>query len=143
MRNIREVLRLRLDSRLSICQISASTRTSVGAIQKLLKQAESQGLSWPLPAEMDDAQLAAMFYPGTDTNSTGRIQLPDWPAVHQQLKRKGMTKQLLWEEYTVEHPTRCYSYSQYCDRYVRLRRLQKRSMRQFHKAGEKAFIDYA
>ena len=143
MRNIREVLRLRLDSRLTIRQISASTRTSVGAIQKLLKQAESQGLSWPLPAEMDDARLAAMFYPGTDTNSTGRFQLPDWPAVHQQLKRKGMTKQLLWEEYTVEHPTRCYSYSQYCDRYARWRRLQKRSMRQLHKAGEKAFIDYA
>lgn len=69
--------------------------------------------------------------------------MPDWPAVHQQLKRKGMTKQLLWEEYTCEHPTRCYSYSQYCDRYARWRRLQKRSMRQLHKAGEKVFIDYA
>ena len=143
MRNIREILRLRLEARLSIRQISASTKSSVGAIQKLLKEAERQELTWPLSDDIDDAQLAALFYPGADTTRSGRYQIPDWSAVHQQLKRKGMTKQLLWEEYTQEHPTRCYSYSQYCDRYARWAKRQKRSMRQVHKAGEKAFIDYA
>lgn len=53
-----------------------------------------------------------------------------------------MTKQLLWEEYTQQYPNRCYSYSQFCDRYNYWRRLQKRSMRQQHKAGEKCFVDY-
>ena len=48
MRNIRDVLRLRLDAQLSIRQISASTKVSVGAAQKLLKEAQSLGLSWPL-----------------------------------------------------------------------------------------------
>jgi transposase len=54
-----------------------------------------------------------------------------------------MTKNLLWQEYTQQYPNRCYSYSQYCDRYLHWLKKQKRSMRQQHKAGEKLFVDYA
>ena len=44
---------------------------------------------------------------------------------------------------TQQYPNRCYSYSQFCDRYQHWRGKQKRSMRQVHKAGEKCFVDYA
>jgi transposase len=140
MRNIREVLRLRLAGGLSIRQIRSSTKISIGAIQKLLQQAQALGLSWPLPVELDDGQLARLFYPRADTRSSSRYQIPDWPVVHQELKRKGVTKQLLWEEYTERYPNRCYSYSQFCDRYRHWHAQQKRSMRQHHKAGEKCFV---
>ena len=142
MRKIREVLRLRLEAGLSIRQISASTKTSVGAIQKLLARADALNLNWPLPEDLDDGRLAALFYPGADPTTSTRYQVPDWATVHQELKRKGMTKQLLWEEYTAQYPNRCYSYSQYCDRYRHWLKQQKRSMRQPHKAGEKCFVDY-
>jgi transposase len=142
MRKIREVLRLRLEAGLSIRQISASTKTSVGAIQKLLSRFDALSLGWPLSEELDDNRLAALFYPGADTTASTRYQVPDWAQVHQELKRKGMTKQLLWEEYTAQYPNRCYSYSQYCERYQQWQKQQKRSMRQSHKAGEKCFIDY-
>ena len=142
MRKIREVLRLRLEAGLSYRQIKRSTKLSIGACQKLIKKAEDLGLSWPLPAEMDDNQLARLFYPGADTSLTTRHVVPDWAIAHQELRRKGVTKQLLWEEYTQQYPNRCYSYSQYCDRYRHWRGLQKRSMRQLHKAGDKCFIDY-
>ena len=56
-------LRLHPESGLSIRQISASTKTSTGAIQKLLKQARGLNLTWPLPTDLDDAQLAIKFYP--------------------------------------------------------------------------------
>jgi transposase len=144
MRKIRDVLRLRLAAGLSIRQIKASTKVSVGAIQKLLARAEEERLSWPLPPELDDdSRLARLFYPGADTRVSTRYQVPDWPSLHQALKRKGVTKQLLWEEYTRQYPNRCYSYSQFCERYARWKGLQKRSMRQIHKAGEKCFVDYA
>ena len=143
MRNIREVLRLRLSAQLSMRQISSSTKLSVGAIQKLTKQAQVLGLGWPLPAELDDTQLAKLFYPQADTALSPRREVPDWALVHQELKRKGMTKQLLWQEYTERFPNRCYSYSQFCDRYRHWCGQQRRSMRQLHKAGEKTFIDYA
>jgi transposase len=142
MRKIRDVLRLRLAAGLSIRQIRASTKLSVGAIQKLLMKTEALGLSWPLPGELDDLHLARLFYPTADTRVSSRYQVPDWPAIHQELKRKGVTKQLLWEEYSECYPTRCYSYSQFCERYNRWCRRQKRSMRQIHKAGEKCFVDY-
>lgn len=142
MRKIRDILRLRLAGGLSIRQINASTKVSLGAIQKLLSKAASLELSWPLPDDLNDVQLARLFYPDADTRTSARFQVPDWPAIHQELKRKGMTKQLLWEEYTQQYPNRCYSYSQFCDRYRHWRGRQKRSMRQSHKAGEKCFIDY-
>lgn len=142
MRKIRDILRLRYAAGLSIRQIKESTKASIGAIQKLLAKAVELGLSWPLPDELDDNQLAQLFYPGTDTTVSSRYQVPDWSAAHQELKRKDMTKQLLWEEYTQQHPNRCYSYSQFCDRYRHWCGQQKRSMRQIHKAGEKCFVDY-
>ena len=142
MRKIREVLRLRLVARLSIRQISASTKISVGAIQKLLSRVDALEITWPLPEDLDDGRLVAMFYPGSDPVSSSRYEVPDWTTVYQELKRKDVTKLLLCEEYTARYPNRCYSYSQYCDRYRHWLKQQKRSMRQTHKAGEKCFVDY-
>ncbi len=142
MRKIREILRLRFAAGLSIRQIRASTKASIGAIQKLLAKARELGLSWPLPDELNDNKLAQLFYPNADTRVSSRFQIPDWSELHQELKRKGMTKQLAWEEYIEHYPNRCYSYSQFCDRYRQWQGQQKRSMRQTHKAGEKCFVDY-
>lgn len=142
MRKIRDILRLRLAAGLTIRQIKNSTKASIGAIQKLLAKAEALDLGWPLPDDMDDKKLAELFYPGSDTTKSIRFQIPDWAGVHQSLKHKGMTLQLLWQEYTEQYPNRCYSYSQFCDRYRHWAKQQKRSMRQTHKAGEKCFVDY-
>jgi len=142
MRKIREILRLRHVGGLSIREITASTKASIGAIQKLLTQAQTLGLSWPLPDDLDDSQLARLFYPKADTRVSARYQVPDWPTIHQEFKSKGMTRQLLWEEYTQQYPNRSFSYSQFCDRYRHWQSQQKRSMRQTHKAGEKTFVDY-
>lgn len=143
MRKLREVLRLRLHAGLSIRQISASTKISVGSIQTILKLAEQHQLTWPLPEELDDQGLALLLYPGSNARPATKFQQPVWPEVHQELKKKGVTKQLLWEEYTQQYPNRCYSYSQFCACYADWLKTQKRSMRQTHRAGEKLFIDYA
>ena len=142
MRKIREVLRLRLEAGLSFRQISASTKVSVGAAQKVVSQVTQLGLKWPLSPSMDDSQLAKLFYPTADTRISDRMEVPDWRAIHQELKRKGITKLLLWEEYSEQYPNRCYSYSRFCEKYRRWRHQQRRSMRQTHRAGEKCFVDY-
>jgi hypothetical protein len=92
MRKLREVIRLRLDAGLSYRQISASTKLSLGACQHVIKKAQALGLSWPLPEELDDVKLARLFYPEADTTVSKRLQVPDWGTVHQELKRKGVTK---------------------------------------------------
>ena len=143
MRKLREVLRLSYSADLSIRKISASTKISVGSIQNILKRAEQLKITWPLPDDWDDQTLALKFYPRSDAQPSSKFQEPVWTEVHLELKKKGVTKQLLWEEYTQQYPNRCYSYSQFCARYAEWRKKQKRSMRQTHRAGEKLFIDYA
>ena len=142
MRKIRETLRLRHEAGMSVRQISTHTDTSVGAIQNLLNKAARAGVGWPLPEELADEALVKLLYPSRSGSGRGEFQLPEWSTVHQELKRKDMTLQLLWEEYIAQHPGRCYSYSQFCALFVSWRARQKRSMRQTHRFGEKSFVDY-
>jgi len=143
MRQLRELLRLRLHAKLSMRQIKDSLRISLGAIQKVTSKAQAENLNWAAIEKLDDQQLASLFYPASDTRVSGDFELPDWIEVHQELRRKGVTKHLLWEEYTQAYPNRCYSYPQYCFLYQEWAKKQKRSMRQVHKAGDKLFVDYA
>ena len=143
MRNLREILRLRYQSRLSMRQIKGSQRVSLGAVQKITSKAESLSLDWDQITQFDDQQLARLFYPESDTRMSNQFQCPDWVEVHRELRRKGVTKHLLWEEYTQAYPNRSYSYPQYCFLYQDWVKKQKRSMRQVHKAGDKLFVDYA
>lgn len=143
MRQLREILRLRLQANLSVRQIHRSLRVSVGAVSKVLNKAQEIGIDWPTVALLDDVQLASKFYPQADTRQSTEFEMPDWREVHQELTRKGMTKHLLWEEYTQQYPNRSYSYPQYCHHYQVWQKKQRRSMRQVHKAGEKLFVDYA
>ncbi len=143
MRKLREILKQRLHGELSMRQIRDALRLSLGAVQKVLSKADELGLNWEAIEQLDDKELALQFYPKADPHVSKTLQLPDWRDVHQELKRKGVTKHLLWEEYTQQYPNRSYSYPQYCFLYQDWLKKQKRSMRQTHKAGEKLFVDYA
>ncbi len=143
MRKLRENLRLRFECKLSTRQISRSTRVSVGAVNKYLKRFEDAGLPWPLPDDMDDTALINKLAPVPVTCTEQKMVDPDWKEVHKELKSKGMTKQLVWEEYCEVYPHNAYSYPQFCHRYRLWNDKQKRSMRQHHRAGEKLFVDYA
>ncbi len=143
MRKLRELLQLRLHAKLKMRPIKESLRLSLGAVQKVISKAEELGLTWEAIERLDDQQLADLFYPVSDNQPSNQLQLPDWGEVHRELRRKGVTKHLLWEEYTQQYPNRSYSYPQYCFLYQEWAKKQKRSMRQVHKAGEKLFIDYA
>jgi transposase len=80
--------------------------------------------------------LVAKIYPPADTAKSSHKELPDWVEIYRELKRKGMTKQLLWEEYTQQSPNRSFSYAQYYCLYRSWLKKQRRSMRQTHKAGQ-------
>ncbi len=143
MRKLRDILRLRLDAGLSLRQIKNSLRLSLGAVQKVTSKAQTLGLDWAGVDQLDERQLARLFYPDSDTRVSNILQLPDWTSVHQELHGKGVTKHLVWEEYTQSYPNCSYSYPQYCFLYQAWVKKQKRSMRQVHLAGDKLFVDYA
>ena len=69
---------------------------------------------------------------------------PLYGRIHQELRCKGMTLMLLWQEHVSQHLDEAtHRYSQSCENYRRFARYLKRSMRQTHRAGEKLFIDFA
>jgi len=142
MRTIKEILRLKFDSKLSQRKIALSLNIALGVVSNHLKIAAAAGLSWPLPDELNDAALEQIFYPNKNKAIPTKQVKPDFIVMHSELKLKGVTKQLLWEEYQQIHGSDAYQYSQYCQLYRDWVGTLKRSMRQTHKAGEKVFIDY-
>lgn len=140
MRKIREVLRLKHGCNLNNTQIAKSCNVSRETVRKYLNRGAAVGLSWPLPPEIDDAELEQLLFPSEFREN--EPPLPDWYYVYKELKRKSMTKWLLWEEYKETEPSGI-SYSRFCCRYREFLKTLNPVMRQIHKAGEKMFIDYA
>jgi transposase len=66
-------------------------------------------LSWPLPEELNDAVIERLLFPPQSIISKTR-QGPDWLEIHRELKRKGVTLALLWQEYKERDPEG-YQYS--------------------------------
>ena len=141
MRKIKDVLRLKYEANLSCRQIAASLKLSVGVISKYTHAAEAAGLTWPLPSGLDDTTLAARLFP--PVTSVREHAIPDCAFIHQELKRKGVTLMLLWEEYQASCAGQAYQYAQFCVHYRQYRSRLKLSMRQTHKVGEKLFVDYS
>ena len=141
MRTIKEVLRLRWEAGLSHRAIALSCRKGQTTVRDCLLRAKAAGLSWPLPEGMDEEQLERLLYP-PPPESARRRPLPQWPAIHQELRRKGVTLGLLWQEYRAAHPEG-YQYSQFCELYRRWKSALEPVLRQHYVAGERLFVDYA
>ena len=141
MRKVREILRLRWDVGLSQRETARSLSISPSAVCECVRRAREAGLSWPACSELGDVELEACLYRKVSPPVPKAV--PDWARVHRELRRKGVTLQLLWQEYREVHATDGYSYSQYCDLYRRYRGKLDVVLRHEHRAGEKLFVDYA
>jgi transposase len=141
MRKIRDVLRLSAAG-LSKRQIGASLGIGPTAAGACLRRAREAGVVWPLPDDLGDDTLEARLYPAPAATSKDWRSLPDWPTIHCELRRKGVTLQLVWEEYRAAHP-QGYGRSRFCELYRTWEGRLSPTMRQTHVAGEKLFVDYA
>jgi transposase len=142
MRKIKEVLRLKWGQGLSNRQIAKACGIGRPTVGEYLRRAAEAGLAWPLPADLDEAALERQLFPPPSSLPAPARGVPDWSHVHQELKRKGVTLFLLWQEYRETHPEG-YQYSWFCDHYRAWQGKLDVVMRQDHRAGEKLFVDYA
>lgn len=142
MRKIKEVLRLCWANGLSKRKAARSCGISRPAVDEYLRRAEEAGLSWPLPADLEDGALERLLFPAAPTVPPQARGLPDWSSINRELKRKGVTLFLLWQEYRERQP-QGYQYSWFCERYRAWQGQLDVIMRQDHRAGEKLFVDYA
>lgn len=141
MRKIREALRLRSEG-FSARQIAKSLSLGRATISDYIRRVDVEGLTWPLPNALSDADLERLLFPRTAGDLRGVFPQPDWSYIHTELRRKGVTLSLLWEEYRGVHPDG-YGYSRYCELYTRWEGKLSPVMRQRHPAGERLFVDYA
>jgi transposase len=142
MRKIKEVLRLHQEIGLSERQIAKSCDISRSTVKEYLHRAQSAGVSWPLPSDLDDARLESLLFPSVQPMAPERRQMPSMESLYGELKKKGVTLQLLWCEYKQSNPEG-YQYSQFCKLYHQWVGKLDVCLRQEYRAGEKLFVDYA
>ncbi len=148
MRKIREVLRLKHELGLSHRQVAASCQIGLGTVSEYLQRARASGVCWADVSQLTDAELEARLFCKPQFGAMlPRVPI-DLEWVHQELRRTGVTLQLLWTEYIEAAQGRGetlqpYQYTQFCEHYHRWRGRLDLVMRQTHRAGEKTFIDYS
>lgn len=142
MRMAREILRLYFGLHLKKRQIGRSCGVAPSTVVDYVQKAKDAGLSWPLPEDLDDAALEARLNDSKRGRRPDQRPLPDMQEMHGELRKKGVTLQLLWLEYKERFPEG-YQYTQFCEYYHRWAKSLEISLRQEHRAGEKMFIDFA
>lgn len=143
MRQIKEILRLRHDLGLSNRRIAKALKLSKTTVSNYLSRAKAAGFTWPVDENLSDSDIYKRIFALTsDYSNRPKKALPDCPSIHLELKKKGVTLRLLWEEYLEVHPDG-YSYTQFCHYYKQWAKTLRLSMRQNHVAGEKMFVDYS
>ena len=116
---------------------------SNGSVNSYLQRARMAGLGWPLPDGLDDAALERLLFPpAAAPDAAGACARPEWASLDKEMRRKGVTLALLWEEYRAAHPDG-FGYSWFCEQYGAFKSRLRPSMRQSHAAGEKVFVDFA
>lgn len=142
MRKIREILRLKFEREMAERSIATSCGCSRSTVQEVLRRFRETGQSWPMPQEFDEQHLYALLYPPAEKPPENKIPLPDWEYVRTQLRRKGVTRQLLWREYRGSQADGL-GYSSFCEGYNHWLSVQDPVLRQVYRPGEKLFVDYA
>jgi transposase len=142
MSKIRHTLQLLHSGNLSIRQIGAALGISKSTVSEIASYTRAAGLDWAQTQNLSDEELQARLYRPPVTRQARHLE-PDYAQIHSELKRAGVTLQLLWEEYQQQHQGEAYKYSAFCEKYRQWAKRLKRSMRQTHEAGDKLFVDYA
>lgn len=141
MRKITEVLRLHHECGRTQREISRAIGASPTTVGEYLRRATAAGLSYPLPEGLDESAIELRLFPPPMPADVVRAE-PDWPQVHQELRKKSVTLELLWQEYKAAHPDG-YLYSWFCEHYRLWAGRLSVTLRQTHTPGEKLFVDYA
>lgn len=141
MRCIREILRQKLVLARSNRQVAASLDVSAGTVSSTATRARTLGLDWDKIAQLSDDALEERLYGPKITNRAER-PLPDPSYLHVELRRPGVTLQLLHLEYLEQHPNG-YRYTAFCRHYNEWLEQLQPTMRQVHHGGDKQFVDYS
>jgi transposase len=141
MRHTREILRHKWLLGSSHRLVTLSLKVSHGAITDTTQRAVRAGLDWDSVCALLDSELEQLLYPPPPSAGTLRPE-PDFVTIDLELRRKGVTLELLHQEYLVLHPEG-YRRSAFCAHYETWKMTRGLTMRQVHQGGDRLFVDYS
>lgn len=149
MHQIKRIIELQEQGR-SIRQTVRLTGLSRNTIREYLRRISEAGLTLSEALALDEESLGAIVYTGAiEKRSAGRCVDERYSGLESgldyycaELRKRGVTKQLLWEEYRKEHPDG-YGYTQFCEYLNRRIRIDEAVMYFVHRPGETLQVDFA
>lgn len=143
MRKIHEVCRLRLKMGLGINQIAGACNMSTSTASVYVNKIEESKLSYEELSALDEDVAYKLLFPDVTPNKSGTDKARlDFEYLSKELKKKGVTLQLLYEEYRRDHADG-YSRSRFYEKYRNYAKKLDPVMRFNHKAGDKMFEDFS
>jgi len=142
MEKLKEIIRLGTEQSLSNRAIARVLKVSRPVVAQYLSDFRATGLTYTEIRGMCHHDLLEMFSrKGGLCKRRHEVLSGRFKDYLKELKRPGVTLQLLWEEYRQEHPDG-YSYSQFCYHFQVWRSGSSLTMHIEHKAGDKMFVDF-
>lgn len=111
-----KVLQLKFDRKLSNRTIGLTLNISPSTVFEVLARFKSSSTPWPLPETLTPEALESLIFPEKKASVQAPV-LPDWLHIDTEMRRSGVTRQLLWTEYRAQAGKRALGYSQFCRRY--------------------------
>lgn len=142
MRKIHEACRLRLKMGLGVNQIAGACNISTSTASAYVNRIEELSLNYEEISSLDDDSLCKLLFPETAEAPVPDKEMPDFEYLAKEMKKKGVTLQLLYEEYRRGHPSG-YSRSRFYEKYRAYAKRLDPVMRFNHKAGQKMFEDFS
>jgi len=143
MYNIRHLLRLHTQHQ-TTSEIVMQTGIPHSVLKKCREEFIESGLTFEEINELSDKDLAELFTKPEEPpiSETVQILLNLFPSIDKELRRRGVTRKLLWEEYRKKYPDGV-SRQEFNKRFCKWKRRIVPIMHQEHIEGDKLFIDYA
>jgi transposase len=144
MKDIRRIISL-VEKGFSARQISGEMRLSRNTVSNYIGRFKASSFTGEELLKMDDAAFSAIAYASTrqcQPEPKKEYFISRIEYFLSELKRTGVTRDLLWQEYKKDFPDG-YSYSQFCDLLAQQRKVQEATMHLEHNPAEVMMVDFA
>lgn len=143
MSKIRHILQLHKQGRSKLL-IAQQTGIARNTIKKYLKAFIQSGQSYDEINSLSDKDLEDLFIQPDEKPLTEkhRILFDLFPQLDKELRKKGITRQILWQEYKQQYPDGV-GRSQFNHYFALWKKQVNPRMRMDHKAGDKLYVDFA
>jgi transposase len=143
MKKIKEILKLRFITEISLRQISRAVNVPNSTVSDYCKRFKITNYTIDELLKYDEDKIYQILFPEKKPSKKCKDRpVPDVQYIHKEIAKKGVTYELLWMEYKEQNPNG-YGLSQFKEYYYRFKNKIDPTMRQTYIPGHQMFVDYS